>query len=159
LGFDGSWWRYTSYYFIGMYFNIILPTSVGGDVVRVWYLDSRSGRRWNAFLSVLLDRLIGLSALLALACLAVIVSPIALPEWLTASVWCTAAAGVFGLLTLQVLTRWTGRFAWVRRLVEGTRLFSGYPLLLCGTAGLSVLVQVLNIVLVWLVGLAIDAPV
>src|SRR5262249_52533060 len=49
LGFDGSLGRYTSYYFIGMFFNLVLPTSVGGDVVRALYLDGRSGRRLAAF--------------------------------------------------------------------------------------------------------------
>ena len=34
LGFRGSIWRFTAFYFIGMYFNLLLPTSVGGDVIR-----------------------------------------------------------------------------------------------------------------------------
>ena len=42
-GFGGSTARYVAYYFIGMFFNLVLPTSVGGDVVRAWYLDERSG--------------------------------------------------------------------------------------------------------------------
>ncbi len=43
LGFGGSLARYLAYYFIGMLFNLFLPTSVGGDVVRAWYLR-RPGR-------------------------------------------------------------------------------------------------------------------
>src|SRR5262249_56931072 len=38
LGFGGSPARYAAYYFIGMFFNLLLPSSVGGDVVRAWYL-------------------------------------------------------------------------------------------------------------------------
>ena len=45
LGFHKSMKEYTAFYFIGMYFNLFLPTSVGGDVVRAWYLDAGSGRR------------------------------------------------------------------------------------------------------------------
>src|SRR5260370_27638433 len=67
LGFDRPLWQYTGFYFIGMYFNLLLPTSVGGDVVRAWYLDRRSGRRLAAFVAVLLDRLSRLLVLLGLA--------------------------------------------------------------------------------------------
>src|SRR5262249_29512960 len=37
LGLGGHWRDYLSPYFIGMFFNLVLPTSVGGDVVRAWY--------------------------------------------------------------------------------------------------------------------------
>src|SRR5204863_360725 len=38
LGFHRPITQYLSFYFIGMFFNLFLPTSVGGDVVRAWYL-------------------------------------------------------------------------------------------------------------------------
>src|SRR5262245_55943195 len=38
LGFVQPWRRFLGYYFIGMFFNLMLPTSVGGDVVRAYYL-------------------------------------------------------------------------------------------------------------------------
>src|SRR5262245_44722715 len=60
LRFPRSLKQLTSFYFIGMYFNLMLPTSVGGDVVRAWYLDGGAGRRLAAFASVFLDRLNGL---------------------------------------------------------------------------------------------------
>ena len=59
LGFTQSLGRFTQLYFVGMFFNLFLPTSVGGDVVRAWYLDGGSGRRLGAFLSVFVDRLSG----------------------------------------------------------------------------------------------------
>src|SRR5581483_4445381 len=55
LGFDRSFKHMTGFYFIGMYFNMLLPTSVGGDVVRAWYLSGGTGRRLAAFMSVFLD--------------------------------------------------------------------------------------------------------
>src|SRR5581483_5086668 len=60
LGLRHSLREFAGFYCIGMYFNLILPTSVGGDVVRAWYLDRRTGRRLTAFLSVFIDRLSGL---------------------------------------------------------------------------------------------------
>src|SRR5262249_33085309 len=70
LGFQRPLWHYISFYFIGMFFNLVLPTSVGGDVVRGLYLDGRSGRRLVALLSVFVDRLSGLLVLIAMACVA-----------------------------------------------------------------------------------------
>ncbi len=81
------------FYFIGMYFNLMLPTSVGGDVVRAWYLDGQTGQRLTAFASVFLDRLNGLVVLVGLACVAVTLSPLALPGWIPISVWCIAGCG------------------------------------------------------------------
>jgi uncharacterized membrane protein YbhN (UPF0104 family) len=159
LGFHQSLGRFTSYYFIGMFFNLVLPTSVGGDVVRAWYLDGKSGQRLNAFLSVLVDRASGLMVLLMVACGGVLLVPLPLPAWVTASVWACAAGSVVGLAALPVALHWTSRFARVRRLAAGARTYLRYPGLVVGTAGLSLVVQSANVVLVWLVGLAMDAPV
>lgn len=52
--------------FIGHFFNQLLPTSVGGDVVRGWEAK-RSGLELDeAVISVLLDRIVGSTALLLL---------------------------------------------------------------------------------------------
>src|SRR5262249_30705606 len=37
LGFERPLSHYLGFYFIGMFFNLVLPTSVGGDVVRAFY--------------------------------------------------------------------------------------------------------------------------
>jgi len=87
LGFNQTMGQLTRLYFIGTYFSMLMPTSVGGDVVRAWYLDNRSGRRLKAFLSVFLDRLSGLMVLLAIGCLAVHFSPVPLEAWIVWSVW------------------------------------------------------------------------
>ncbi len=53
-------------YFCGMFFNMCLPTSIGGDVFRVVALGRKTGSKTAAFASVFMDRNIGLSALLVL---------------------------------------------------------------------------------------------
>src|SRR6266849_6792315 len=102
LGFHNPLRHFIRFYFVGMFFNLLLPTSVGGDVVRAWYLDGGSGRRLAAFLSVFVDRFSGLLVLLAVACVADILCPIALPSWIRASIWATAGAALLGLLSLPV---------------------------------------------------------
>src|SRR5206468_2936583 len=64
-GFSHSYIAYVAYYFVGNFFNLVLPTSVGGDVARAWYLGRGSGRPGSAVLCVLADRLIGLYVLVA----------------------------------------------------------------------------------------------
>jgi uncharacterized membrane protein YbhN (UPF0104 family) len=159
LGFDQPLRDYTAFYFLGMYFNLFLPTSVGGDVVRAWYLDGGSGRRLAAFLSVVIDRLSGLLILLALACGAVSLCPIAVRTWIVGSVWGTAGCALLALLAVPLLAQWTHRFDRVRRLVEGVRQYLRRPALLMLATALSLAVQAANVVLVWLVGKAIAAPI
>src|SRR5262249_21718307 len=104
LGFHRPLRQLTGFYFIGMYFNLVLPPSVGGDVVRAWYLDGGSGRRLGAFLTVLLDRLSGLVVLLAVACVAVALCPLRLPAWVGWSVWGAAGGGLLALGALPLVT-------------------------------------------------------
>lgn len=54
---------------IGLFFNQVLPSSVGGDAVRIWYLRQSGVGLGDAFLGVMGERVIqvlGLSALIAL---------------------------------------------------------------------------------------------
>jgi len=51
-------------YFSGMFFNMCLPTSIGGDVFRVVGLGRKTGSKTAAFASVFMDRNIGFAALL-----------------------------------------------------------------------------------------------
>jgi uncharacterized membrane protein YbhN (UPF0104 family) len=159
LGFREPLSRYLRYYFIGMYFNLFLPTSVGGDVVRAWYLDGGSGRRLAAFLSTFADRFSGLLVLLALACAAVILCPVAIPGWVALSVWAVAGCGLLGVATLWLFRRWLKKFHSARHLLNGVRLYIGKYRLLWLTSGLSFLVQAGNVALVWLLGQAINVEV
>src|SRR5260370_26834506 len=56
LGFRRSVGHCIRFYFIGMFFNLFLPTSVGGDVGRAWYLVGGTGRNTTAVLTGIVDR-------------------------------------------------------------------------------------------------------
>jgi uncharacterized membrane protein YbhN (UPF0104 family) len=159
LGFQQSLKQFTGFYFIGMFFNLFLPTSVGGDVVRAWYLDGGSRRRLAAFLSAFVDRCSGLFLLLALACLAMALCPMALPSWIAWSVWTSGACALTGLFLLPSLARLTGRFARVRRLSDNARLYLRHPGLILACCGLSLIIQAANVVVVWMIGIALHAPI
>jgi uncharacterized protein (TIRG00374 family) len=56
-----------AYYFLGMYSNLFLPSAIGGDVVRIYYLNKVTRRLSGASTSVFLDRDLGLAALLMIS--------------------------------------------------------------------------------------------
>jgi len=57
------------YYFIGLFFNNFLPTSIGGDLSRAYYLARQSGEHSASIGTVFLERLVGLLATLSFAVL------------------------------------------------------------------------------------------
>jgi len=65
-----GFWRMFSYYLIGQFYNLVLPTSVGGDVVRAYELGRFSGRQADALASVFVERYTGVVMLLVLSGLA-----------------------------------------------------------------------------------------
>ncbi|HEY7155020.1 MAG TPA: lysylphosphatidylglycerol synthase transmembrane domain-containing protein, partial [Gemmataceae bacterium] len=168
LGLGGRWRDYVAHYFVGMFFNLVLPTSVGGDVVRAWYLGRQegvtppAGRRTAAFLSVLADRVNGFAVLIVVACLAALFCPTALPGWISWIVAGMGSACLLGLAALPILP-------WLRKVLSSqprlTRLMDGAALYLHDRRGLAVVtllslvVQLANIVLSWLVGEGLGLPV
>ncbi len=51
-------------HFLGMFYNNILISSVGGDLLRALYITKHTHKRLEAALSVLVDRIVGLSTLI-----------------------------------------------------------------------------------------------
>jgi uncharacterized protein (TIRG00374 family) len=62
--------RMVGFYFIGMFFNLFLPTIVGGDVVKAVLLSRETRAPARATVSVFMERDVGLLALLAVASIA-----------------------------------------------------------------------------------------
>src|SRR5262249_21134937 len=150
FGFQQPARQFVAFYFIGMFFNLVLPTSVGGDVVRAWYLDGGQGRRMVAFFSVLLDRCSGLMVLLVLGCIALYFCPLALPGWIGWSVWGTTI-GIALAAPVMLLAR--SRLSKTRSKAEtaGLATLLKQPGVILSTTALSVIVQAGNVVMVWLV--------
>ena len=53
--------------FLGWFYNNFMPGSVGGDLVRAWYVTKHTEKRFEAALSVFVDRIIGLFSTLVIA--------------------------------------------------------------------------------------------
>lgn len=173
LGFDHSRRHFAGMFYVGMYFNLFLPTSVGGDVVRAWFLGG-PGRRGAAMISVLTDRGSGLLVLLALACVATLLSPDPVPPEIQFSVAALVAGAVLGLAGLYVLGKLTRRWrdsqsdgpGWVRKVrallaaaAEAWWVYRRRPGLAVGATLLSVVVQAANVVVVGLLDRALGVGV
>ena len=59
--------KMAAFYFLGMYFNFFLPSTIGGDVFRIYYLNKETRRLSASTASVFLDRDIGMGGLLLVA--------------------------------------------------------------------------------------------
>jgi uncharacterized protein (TIRG00374 family) len=53
--------------FLGLFYNNVMPSSVGGDLLRAWYVTKHTDKRFEAALCVFVDRIIGLFCTLIIA--------------------------------------------------------------------------------------------
>lgn len=61
--------RYNSarWFFVGQLFNLVLPTSVGGDVIKGFGISKETGHKPKVFASIVLDRLTGFAGIVIVA--------------------------------------------------------------------------------------------
>jgi uncharacterized membrane protein YbhN (UPF0104 family) len=157
----------TRFNVIGTFFNQTLPSSIGGDAVRLW-LVARGGAGWRAATySIFVDRAIGLIALaiVIVASLPWSYNLIRNPDGRSALLlvdFAALAAGL-GFLVLGRLpwpwlkTWWVTHHFYACSVIANRVIFSRNhgPAI----AVYSILVHVLTVVIAWCVVKSIDAPV
>jgi uncharacterized protein (TIRG00374 family) len=62
-----EFWAAVRLYFLGWFYNNFMPSSVGGDLVRAWYVTKHTDKKFEAVLSVFVDRAIGLGSTMVIA--------------------------------------------------------------------------------------------
>jgi glycosyltransferase 2 family protein len=114
-----SWRRATMLFFVGLFFNLFMPGYTGGDFARLYYLMREfPGKRKEAILTVVMDRLIGVAALMATA----VVTTVPRWQWLQRTPQATVLLWVLiGMLIGFVLLS-SGSFV-----VTGFRLLNKLP--------------------------------
>jgi len=60
-------WAAVRLHFLGLFYNNFMPSSVGGDLIRAWYVTRHTNKMFEAALSVFVDRIIGLLSTLIIA--------------------------------------------------------------------------------------------
>jgi glycosyltransferase 2 family protein len=102
LQMRGSYRSFVQMYFVGMFFNIGLPSLVGGDVVKAYILSRKNGKPLHLGLAtVLQDRAAGLISLFVYGTLAILLHPISwagFPLWIVYSCFWVALAGFVWLV-------------------------------------------------------------
>jgi uncharacterized membrane protein YbhN (UPF0104 family) len=155
LGFDESWVGYVRHYYLGMFFNLFGPSTIGGDFARALYL-SRGHRRGVAINSVIFDRLSGLAVLMGLAAVVLAVTPYEFPEALRVVVIAGGLSLLLSWWLLPRVVRILPQDQWIRRMVEGdlAPLWRDRRLLL-RVAATSLCFHLLQVCQQWLVARAV----
>lgn len=123
-GYGHAYGRLATFYFAGLFFNLFLPTSIGGDLSRCYYLaDSRSDVL-RAMTTILADRASGMIALMSIAAVALIESSIVIPGWMMAITTGGAVLLLLGLLIPFIYPRFFRRFALPYRYWENPRFMA-----------------------------------
>lgn len=119
LGIEASFNRFVALYFLGLFCNNFLPTGIGGDFVKAHFLG-KSRQTHTSYLSVMLDRYVGLLVLLVVASLMAFTLPpddfhnkLAVITWVT--FFAMLVGGIVGL-------KFSERFAVILERFEKKRL-------------------------------------
>lgn len=107
LNFGQSFPFYLRSYLKASFFNQGLPTSIGGDTLRVLDVARCGFRKRDVLYGVAVDRIVGLAALLLLTLLACVSKPGLLPQNVFLPIVLLMTCGLVGLLCISLLRRMT----------------------------------------------------
>lgn len=62
-----GFWAAVRLHFLGLFYNNCLPSAIGGDLVRAWYVTKHTDKKLEAALSVFVDRVVGLTGMFIMA--------------------------------------------------------------------------------------------
>jgi glycosyltransferase 2 family protein len=130
-----SWRRSIMLFFVGLFFNLFMPGYTGGDFARLYYLMREfPDKKKEAILTVVMDRLIGMAALVLTATLTTTLRW----QWLQRTPQATvllyvltgmligfviATAGSFAVTGFKLLNRLPEQFPFRDRLVEASEAY------------------------------------
>jgi uncharacterized protein (TIRG00374 family) len=169
-------------HFLGLFYNNFMPGSLGGDLVRAWYVTRHTDKRFEAALSVFVDRVVGLLSTLIIAAffytlflrgrhdITVVgdekqggfVNSVAEYKWVLFGVL-AALVMIFCSLLLHRHGRILLKKAWLRTRALGARgteklknaitIYCSKPLTILVVFALTVFLQLLTITGFWFLGL------
>lgn len=88
-------------YFIGSFFNNFMPTSVGGDVFKIFKLGNKIDNKAHAFSATFMERFTGIVALLLISCVSLVQLLGFKGVLLFIGFWLSALVGFFSLKFLS----------------------------------------------------------
>ncbi len=171
-------------HFLGLFYNNFMPSSVGGDLLRAWYVTKHTEKRFEAALSVFVDRFIGLASTLLIALFFYLVfmrgrAAIPVPGgdgangllarhariilYILAAVVAAFAALLSSRRTRALVARawgylWRAAVNFLRKLKDAIVLYLSRPLAILTVFGITVFLQIVTITAFWLLGRTMDIP-
>lgn len=164
-------------YLIAMFFNNVLPSRFGGDVVRAYGASINVTSKTRSAAAVVMDRLVGAISVLLLGVIAIVVNPSVIPPQLTQLLVVGLVVGLVVVALLLTRTPFNnlgayalalfGRLPFVgprleKRLhaaAEAVRAYAGRPGLIAWALLVSMIANGLSIVNLYLYALAVGADV
>jgi uncharacterized protein (TIRG00374 family) len=169
-GLDLRFWRASSIFFIGLFFNVFMLGSTGGDVIKAWYVAHETHhKKAEAVATVVVDRVIGLLVLFIIA--------LVMMALFYHRVFDDVKLRWFAVITLAVvvttvggtaLTFWRGfadkffglrgwlqrlpKYDTLRRLVEACRVYASHPVVLAKTTLITVGVHMFSMLSIVCIG-------
>ena len=167
--------RLTESFWVGLFFNNFLPSNIGGDVVRIADTAPAAGSKTLATTVILVDRGLGLTALLLVAAVGALAASFAGVHVPGARfLWMASAAGVTATILVIAIPDLIGHLLaparalnrpWVteraQRLEDAAIKFRNAPAALAGAFGGAIVVQI-TIVAFYLLtaqGLSVPLPI
>ena len=174
-----DFWAAVRLHFLGLFYNNFMPSSVGGDLLRAWYVTKHTEKRFEAALSVFVDRAIGLVSTLVIAVFFYLLFMRGqadmvtftgrsrffafLAEYKRIIVYVLVGFGMlFCLLLLHRRGRNLLRGAWsqirihaeraLKKLKDAIYIYCSKPLAILEVFGLTVFLQILTITGFWFLG-------
>jgi uncharacterized membrane protein YbhN (UPF0104 family) len=166
-------------HFIGLFYNNVMPGSVGGDLLKAWYVAKHTHRRLEGALSVLVDRVVGLGGMLLMAVAAYLLfmrgqglgiaaeggsgSEQGLAQYGRTMLWAAVAvAAVVSVVLLHPRSRarvreavakaWQRGRSWFGRAKQALVVYCSRPLTMFYSLVLTIIGQSVVIIAFWLLG-------
>ncbi|HDN50954.1 MAG TPA: flippase-like domain-containing protein [Thermoplasmatales archaeon] len=163
-GIQLSYRESLSYYYIGSFFNTMMPSSVGGDIIKSYKLGKKTDSV-GAFSSSIMDRMMGLLAVVSIASVAVVISYGILPRaaLLAAVAVISGFAGTVVILmktslverfTTLVFSRWATIHAFLMKVISSVKGYRDKKLILTAMV-ISFLYHIMLILNNYLLSLAL----
>jgi len=155
--FKGSVKDYIDYYYTGMFFNLFLPTTVGGDVIKCYYLskEDSENRKAAAAYSVLADRVTGAAVLIWIAALGVFLTSAHIPLIIK---FCTVLISAGIIVFAPLFPVICGIFVnkkWMDRFLTDINVYWQNPMLITKALSWSLIFHLIIIAIHVLIGYAI----
>ncbi len=157
IGFSHSWSFYVKSYFKGTFFNQGLPTSIGGDGLRIIDCSRGEDSAEEAFFGIFIDRIIGLAGLLLLNITALLFNHALLPPRVYYPLLIILSGLAMGLILLFFLRKFrffaTGKYlGFLGRLSERYfQVYSSIPSISL-QLGLSILIHLFAMTAFFMIG-------